>query len=135
MVGNALRAFKVSINGTHTRTAGVGASGSVDFMLAWTDDPVPAQGTMLVALTARTPGQHLSWDLPQIAPGDVITIEVTHTDTLDPPSHGSPMPKQSPWDRGRRTFKGSLKRAITRVRIRGPKPLRGLMDALYELLD
>ena len=84
-----MHAFVVSLNGERLCTASIGDDGvltvSATFVrLAAHGD----HGDISLSVTGldTLANEHAVWDVPEIGPGDVVTIEVVEVDEADPPS-------------------------------------------------
>lgn len=86
--GTEVKAFVVSVNGKKLCTAGVGPDGVLQTSVVWVGGgPIrTAEGKFsfhVGGLDARTE-EHVDWETPQLAVGDVVTVEIIEAEQVDP---------------------------------------------------
>jgi hypothetical protein len=86
-------AFRVSVNGEHVCTAGIGPKGSLHVIVSWSGGSSRgADGRlhMMVGGLDTSADEHVRWGVPKLEVGDRITVEVIRTETVDPTSMRDP---------------------------------------------
>ena len=82
-----MKAFKVSINGRHVCTAGIGSDGVLSTILHWAgggphQDEEGDLRLHIGGLDCRT-DEHVGWLAPDVAVGDEITIRIIEAEHVD----------------------------------------------------
>ncbi len=83
-----MEALRISVNGEHVCTAGVGSEGVVSAHIVWNrGSQRPADLRLSVSGLDTIRGQYPFWRTPEISLGDTITAMFIETDSIDQPEH------------------------------------------------